>query len=627
MAVKNPAPSHHQVLTFLSPDIRDILFYELKDSRLPQHAQGQPAYGDKHFDKAKWPDHELVYITPDEEEGMERWYYAVVPEEQDEHNFTQTFPFGGLPWASQITRAYFLKREGYTALSKGLPDSLYERAYLTEEVQQKVGIEQLDSLYVLVIRTFTEVPNFDEQSTYNAEITFPYNGSEKFPRYTRRYVVLRNEYAAFDPATANDPEHQEAILVSDKVDRFVPDPMDSVYILQTLVFDVVPEADDLLEGGDTTAFGFSISYPYGEDEFPRVTWRYRIELANYAPADGKTACPITGFTANVLVDQEMKGSEVDVQMANVVRIYDLLPGPERDSEENKAPFRSVPVEFVRTHVDKVTRQVVEAGTAPDDLAPHPDGIVQGDIPTDGDGALLTAKVVENESKIIASRELLRSTITFGPTVGTVMEPYTGKTLDFTRTLVPYGTLGTPVDNDGNFTEVRPFNQVWSVQTNRLTTDLAANSRTYTTWMHGVYWPPVLLSAPVFSAVNFENGATHHYVIDFELKAGYGGPTKAVITESWSKDPPTLATPVSLQPQAIHYTGLLVNLRIPGSLHPIVTISETTGTDHPTLEFAIRNKSFASTNFIDWPTSYLYRETVRPYVGGYLKTSIVVHSPV
>jgi len=155
MPAKNPAPSRHQVLTFLSPDIRDILFYELKDARIPSYAKGQPEYGDAHPDKAKWPDHELVYISPDDETGFERWYYAVAPKDQDDHNYTKVHPFGGLPWAYQIKRVYFLKREGYVALAKGTLDSADDKAYLTEEVQQKTGVEQLDSLYVLSIRTFT----------------------------------------------------------------------------------------------------------------------------------------------------------------------------------------------------------------------------------------------------------------------------------------------------------------------------------------------------------------------------------------------------------------------------------------------------------------------------------------
>ena len=169
--------------------------------------------------------------------------------------------------------------------------------------------------------------------------------------------------------------------------------------------------------------------------------------------------------------------------------------------------------------------------------------------------------------------------------------------------------------------------MWSVQTNRKATDLAGNARSWSTWINGVYWPPVLLTTPTFAEVLDINDEIHHYVLDYDIKHGYGGPTKATIEESWSVTPPTLDSPVSLLPRAIRYQGIMVNFTIEPTLHTRFTITENTGTSHPKYAFQVRTRIWQPTTYTDWPASYLYRDTCKPGKGGFIRTKVTVFKPV
>ena len=84
----SPPPRKQRVLNFVSPKVADIIFYELRDGRLPQY-KTTPAYGTAHPDKRKYPNHKLVFVTPAtaSEDGWQKWYYAASRESQDDYNF------------------------------------------------------------------------------------------------------------------------------------------------------------------------------------------------------------------------------------------------------------------------------------------------------------------------------------------------------------------------------------------------------------------------------------------------------------------------------------------------------------------------------------------------------------
>ena len=72
-----PPPRKQRVVNFVSPDIGDLIFYELRDGRLPKY-KNPPAYGTAHPDSVMYPNHKLVFVTPAgaDEDGWQKWYYA-----------------------------------------------------------------------------------------------------------------------------------------------------------------------------------------------------------------------------------------------------------------------------------------------------------------------------------------------------------------------------------------------------------------------------------------------------------------------------------------------------------------------------------------------------------------------
>jgi hypothetical protein len=71
---------------------------------------------------------------------------------------------------------------------------------------------------------------------------------------------------------------------------------------------------------------------------------------------------------------------------------------------------------------------------------------------------------------------------------------------------------------------------------------------------------------------------------------------------------------------------MTNFSIPQCLHPAITLSETVGTDHPDLAYAVTSKTFAATNYTDWPTSIVGFANQVPYRGGFKMKVGVVYKP-
>lgn len=152
----NPAPQRRAVLTFVSPKVSDLLFYELRDERLPSNSV-PPEYGTPHWDSKKYPGHKLVHITPADESGWQKWFYAADRDGQDEYNFefSSQGTLGSSP--DTLTRTYIIPREDFTpnSIDKGTEDATYTSYVLDAEVEQRIGDATLDSLYVVIQRTYT----------------------------------------------------------------------------------------------------------------------------------------------------------------------------------------------------------------------------------------------------------------------------------------------------------------------------------------------------------------------------------------------------------------------------------------------------------------------------------------
>lgn len=117
---------------------------------------------------------------------------------------------------------------------------------------------------------------------------------------------------------------------------------------------------------------------------------------------------------------------------------------------------------------------------------------------------------------------------------------------------------------------------------------------------------------------------------FEEQA-YRGPTRATITEEWSKTAPTIAgqtnRPYQLRPLPIVYNSPYLTLGIPPSLHDAVTIKCDTGTNDPTWGLNTGSqRTFPATNQIVWPPSFTASVEVTPFRGGYMTRHVLVYKP-
>ena len=193
------APGIYPVIDHVTPDIRDLLIYIEVDSRLAGYKL--PDYGSKYGgprghllddpwvapelepDKVgRYDEHELVHVTPADERGMVRWYYARRREQQAKYNFEWDTPGTTSEGYESYTRTYVVHRDdvvryrrsyideqqnthydGDLCLREGDPDPdfLYQEQHkgykFTKQVITRVNDEVLDGLFVIIKLTFHDL--------------------------------------------------------------------------------------------------------------------------------------------------------------------------------------------------------------------------------------------------------------------------------------------------------------------------------------------------------------------------------------------------------------------------------------------------------------------------------------
>jgi hypothetical protein len=143
-----------QIKSYPTPNLADVIVWEYRDSTLPKNQNPEyevttPTHGD-------YPNHKLVYITPVGEDGLEKWIYVADRANQDEYNFSFTKADIGGTRFDAVARTYVTLRSAFTpntpamgAVMPNVPASLFTGAYvLAEKRQQRIGEQELDSLYV-----------------------------------------------------------------------------------------------------------------------------------------------------------------------------------------------------------------------------------------------------------------------------------------------------------------------------------------------------------------------------------------------------------------------------------------------------------------------------------------------
>lgn len=608
------------IINFVSPNIGDTLFYEV----VPVNGDEVPEYGTAHPDAATWPNHKLVYVEPEGGSNghLQKFFYAANRIEQEEHNWTISYPYAGITTAPRFSCIFVLPEATYSPAAIGsahpITTGIFSGAKLVSERQVDTGLKEIDSVYIAVERIYDKVPTISQQEGYNAKISYPYSGNTNFPRTERTYIIPRADLAtAVIPSASLDL--QGATLADRRVDRFENQPEESLYVLVTVVHDKIPLLSDLTPGGGSDflkGFGYTVTRPYGSVTYPRVTWKIPAIKAGYTSTANYTLCPITGYTTLKLIDESVQVSEDNVNTLTLVRVYEKFPGPDLDTEVREK-FADVPEGFIVERKIEEIRTPVDAATAI--------GGLDSTGPNNPSGAIIKTELspMGGDNTVVLSKGSTRLTVTFGNLVSYDYDEETGLVYPVTEEIVPEGTVGAGLDSSGFYSTVRALNQYFAVKTTRKATTL--QSREYQNVVNWS-WPSVLKYLNFF-AVEDKAGELVRFGYDYELKESYSGPCKATVQESWSRSPVAVPSVTAMMPASMSFDFPLTrDFSIPRCLHGPLSITEVIGTNHPDLAYTVTTKNWPATNYTDWPSQILGSVDQTPYRGGYKMTRVYVFKP-
>lgn len=147
-----------------------------------------------------------------------------------------------------------------------------------------------------------------------------------------------------------------------------------------------------------------------------------------------------------------------------------------------------------------------------------------------------------------------------------------------------------------------------------------------------YWPPVLLTPPEIAGVDGYDEVGQTYTVkqarELNIQDAYNGPCSATIVIAWSPTAPTGPSPGVTQfvTDEIYYEGILFDIRIPGCLHPSLTLFENVN-NHPVYPDQVRSKTYPGTTHETWPATQVADYSARPYLGGWVIETVTLAQPV
>jgi hypothetical protein len=170
----NPSPQRQSVVTFPTPNVNDILFFETVDAE--RVGPDVPKYGSSHPDYKKWPNHRLVSVqSVDEQSRYYRYYYAADQLEQDNDNWSYSEADIGGTKFDAVSRDYVIRRSEFSstvpAMGAAMPDTPTGKFSGTHVLAQRKQIpindKILNGLYVIEQRVYVKkIPlsrlDFDE---------------------------------------------------------------------------------------------------------------------------------------------------------------------------------------------------------------------------------------------------------------------------------------------------------------------------------------------------------------------------------------------------------------------------------------------------------------------------------
>ena len=176
--------TRQRVLSFTSPDLRDLFFWERDTLSRVDYTDlvndTNRAYGTAHPDTVKFPNHKLVYweLDPDFPAGSDgqdslrvRKYYVADRADQEKYNFEFTAANIGGQKFNAVKRTFITSRSSWdenapamgAAMSRE-PDNKFPTGYiLAQREQRRIGSKELDALYIVEVLTYVERVNIVNQ--------------------------------------------------------------------------------------------------------------------------------------------------------------------------------------------------------------------------------------------------------------------------------------------------------------------------------------------------------------------------------------------------------------------------------------------------------------------------------
>jgi hypothetical protein len=157
-----PTPSV-ALINYPSPQISDRLLVERYDHSLSHFGPRNlftaiPAYGVEHPDTRKFPGFRLAYVKLVIADDWYDWYWVNDRQNQDAYNYAIDYPYGDKDYP-RYTRTYLIRRSEYAPLAFGTPDPVESSLVLVAESTPRFADETLNTLYVMVVRTYERRPS------------------------------------------------------------------------------------------------------------------------------------------------------------------------------------------------------------------------------------------------------------------------------------------------------------------------------------------------------------------------------------------------------------------------------------------------------------------------------------
>lgn len=209
-----------------------------------------------------------------------------------------------------------------------------------------------------------------------------------------------------------------------------------------------------------------------------------------------------------------------------------------------------------------------------------------------------------------------------------------------------------VDIHGIMREGRQLTDNWYIIAEKQVVGTTGLIAEFTSW-EIFSWPAVLQGDPEsggegdggFSAGGIllhqwtrRDGGVDTYASTIFKREEFNGPTKMVTKIYWQNTPfeieaddrdgtaTALADIISMHPLPISISTPLVKLNVKPCLHDRITLTMTTGTEHPIYVYGGATFGFERTNYLDWPASLVVMDSQQQFRGGYLRTQKTAYRP-